>query len=41
MYGDIGHGSCLALSALYLIITESAATLRTTSESMKDVYSAR
>ena len=39
MYGDIGHGSCLALVGLYLILTESVATLRSTSESLKDMVS--
>lgn len=41
MYGDVGHGTCLALVGLYLILTESVAALRSTSESIKDLYSAR
>lgn len=41
MYGDVGHGSILALFGLYLIITEAVAYRRTTSESIKDLYSAR
>lgn len=41
MYGDIGHGSILALAGLYLVLTESRATSRATSESMKELYTAR
>jgi V-type H+-transporting ATPase subunit a len=41
MYGDIGHGSCLALFGLYLIWTERVAKLRSTPEQTKDLYSAR
>lgn len=41
MYGDIGHGSCLALGGLYLILTERKAELRTTGEQLKGLYLAR
>jgi V-type H+-transporting ATPase subunit a len=41
MYGDIGHGSCLALTGLLLILTEKVATLRSTPDSTKEFYSAR
>jgi len=41
MYGDIGHGSCLALAGLYLILTESKAEARETQGMMRDIYVAR
>ena len=41
MYGDIGHGSCIMLAGLYLIITESLAEARSTSGMLKDIYVAR
>lgn len=41
MYGDIGHGSCLAMAGLYLILTEKQATLRTTGEMLQQIYSGR
>ena len=41
MYGDIGHGSCLALAGFLLILTESQAELRTTGQMLKDIYVAR
>jgi V-type H+-transporting ATPase subunit a len=41
MYGDVGHGTCLFLMGLYLILTEKVVTLRSTPESTKDMYSAR
>ena len=41
MYGDIGHGSCLTAVGLYMIVTEKVVTLRSTSESVKELYSAR
>lgn len=41
MYGDIGHGSCLAMFGLYLILTERVLNQRSTSESARELYSAR
>jgi len=41
MYGDIGHGSCLAIGGLYLILTEKNADNRNLDEMMKGIYSAR
>lgn len=41
MYGDIGHGSCLTIGALYLILTEKKANDRSLGEMMKGMYSAR
>ena len=41
MYGDIGHGFCLMLGGLYLILTESRAEGRGLDEMSKGVYSAR
>jgi len=41
MYGDVGHGSCLALAGLYLILTESKAEARETQGMMRDIYVAR
>ena len=41
MYGDVGHGTCLALGGLYLVLTESAADARGTGEMMKGVYVGR
>ena len=41
MYGDIGHGSCLTLFALFLILTESVGDQRGAGEMVKGVYGAR
>jgi V-type H+-transporting ATPase subunit a len=41
MYGDVGHGSCLTIAALYLILTEKKAEDRSLDEMMKGIYSAR
>jgi V-type H+-transporting ATPase subunit a len=41
MYGDIGHGSILALGGLYLILTESKMNQRGMDEMVVGVYSAR
>ena len=41
MYGDIGHGTFLALGGLYLILTEKAAEARETGEFMRGIYSGR
>eukprot|EP01042_Synura_sphagnicola_P004490 gene4490-5693_t len=41
MYGDIGHGGCLLLAALYLIITEKQADGRGLGEMAKGIYGAR
>lgn len=41
MYGDVGHGSCLALFGLYLILTSANAHLKTTGEMLKQLYTAR
>jgi len=41
MYGDIGHGLCVMLAGLYLILTEAAVEKRSTSEEMKGLYKGR
>ena len=41
MYGDMGHGSCLALAGLYLILTEHKAEARETQGMLRDIYVAR
>jgi V-type H+-transporting ATPase subunit a len=41
MYGDIGHGSILAMGGLYLILTESKANARGMDEMLSGIYSAR
>ncbi|RYH14284.1 V-type ATPase 116kDa subunit family protein [archaeon] len=41
MYGDIGHGSVLAIAGLYLIFTESRAGQRGMDEMLNGIYSAR
>lgn len=41
MYGDIGHGSILAMGGLYLILTESKASARGLDEMVAGLYSAR
>ena len=41
MYGDIGHGGCLVIGALILIITEKAADDRNMGEMAKGIYGAR
>ena len=41
MYGDVGHGTCLALIGFYLIVTEHKADARGTGEMMKGIYSGR
>jgi len=41
MYGDIGHGTCLALAGFYLICTEHQAEARGTGEMMKGIYVGR
>jgi V-type H+-transporting ATPase subunit a len=42
MYGDIGHGSILALAAIYLILTaDKIKNDRTINEILKNIYSAR
>jgi V-type H+-transporting ATPase subunit a len=41
MYGDIGHGSCLLIGGLYLVLTEKKAEDRSMDEMMKGMYSAR
>ena len=41
MYGDIGHGTCLALAGFFLICTEHYADARGTGEMMKGIYSGR
>jgi len=41
MYGDIGHGSCLLIGGIYLILTEKKAENRGMDEMMKGMYSAR
>lgn len=41
MYGDIGHGSCLLIAGLVLILTEKNAEKRGANEMMKGLYSAR
>jgi len=41
MYGDIGHGSVLAMGGLYLILTESRAGSRGMDEMLNGIYSAR
>ena len=41
MYGDIGHGSVLAMAGLYLILTEAKGTQRGVDEMVAGIYSAR
>jgi len=41
MYGDIGHGSCLLIAGIYLILTEKQCESRGMGEMMKGIYSAR
>jgi V-type H+-transporting ATPase subunit a len=41
MYGDIGHGSVLAIFGLYLIFTEAAGNARGVDEMVKGIYSAK
>ena len=41
MYGDVGHGTCLALAGFYLIVTESQAESRDMGEMMKGIYTGR
>lgn len=41
MYGDIGHGSILAMAGLYLILTEAQAGVRGQDEMLSGIYSAR
>jgi V-type H+-transporting ATPase subunit a len=41
MYGDIGHGSILAMAGLYLIFTESRMKERGLDEMVAGIYSAR
>ena len=41
MYGDIGHGSILAMGGLYLILTESRMNERGLDEMVSGIYSAR
>jgi len=41
MYGDIGHGSILAMGGLYLILTESKLKERGLDEMVSGIYSAR
>ncbi|KAJ1420219.1 V-type ATPase, V0 complex, 116kDa subunit family, partial [Ochromonadaceae sp. CCMP2298] len=41
MYGDIGHGTVLAMGGLYLILTESRANARGQDEMITGIYSAR
>jgi V-type H+-transporting ATPase subunit a len=41
MYGDIGHGTILAMGGLYLILTESNANKRGQDEMVAGIYSAR
>lgn len=41
MYGDIGHGGCLLIAGLFLILTEKNADSRGLGEMMKGIYSAR
>jgi V-type H+-transporting ATPase subunit a len=35
MYGDMGHGFCLFLGGLYLVLTEKKADLRSTGEGLR------
>ena len=41
MYGDIGHGSCLAIAGLIMILTEANASKRGAGEMMRGVYMGR
>eukprot|EP01040_Poterioochromonas_malhamensis_P002388 gene2388-2535_t len=41
MYGDIGHGSVLAMFGLFLIFTEAAGTARGVDEMVQGIYKAR
>lgn len=41
MYGDIGHGSILAMAGLYLILTESNGSVRGVDEMVGGIYKAR
>merc|ERR550537_190973 len=41
MYGDIGHGLCVMIAGLYLILTEAAVEKRSTSEEMQGLYKGR
>ena len=41
MYGDVGHGSILAMGGLYLILTESKGNARGIDEMVSGLYSAR
>lgn len=41
MYGDIGHGSLLAMAGFYLIWTEARASVRGMDEMLSGLYSAR
>lgn len=41
MYGDIGHGSCLALAGLFLILSATPSNLASISGMMKGIYVAR
>ena len=41
MYGDVGHGSLIALAGLYMIMTEKVAERRDCPEMTRDLYSAR
>ena len=41
MYGDIGHGLCVMIAGLYLILTEAAIEKRSTTEEMKGLYKGR
>ena len=41
MYGDVGHGTCLAVVGLLMILTEEKASARGTGEMLKGVYMGR
>jgi V-type H+-transporting ATPase subunit a len=41
MYGDIGHGTCLLLGGLFLVLTEKKAEDRSLDEMTRGIYSAR
>lgn len=41
MYGDIGHGSCIALAGIIMIFTESNVNKRGAGDMMKGVYMGR